>query len=197
MPQPVYGGALRVFATRRRYGRTRVRAMLRASVRRGSTGPMAARPAARGASSGHGARSSPTSQARGRPARLVVGYGAPARAITFLNALGIGPELLPYVVDRAAAKQGRLIPGVRIPIRSPDALEQDRPDEVLILTWNLADGGRRGPSHRSSAPGRGFSSPCRGSLTSAHRILAERWLPAACRRAIMASCPIPTTTEID
>lgn len=70
--------------------------------------------------------------------RLVVGYGAPARSITFLNALGIGPDLLPYVVDRATAKQGRVIPGVRIPIRGPEVLEDDPPDEILILTWDLA-----------------------------------------------------------
>ena len=70
--------------------------------------------------------------------RLVVGYGAPGRAITFLNAVGVGPELLSYVVDRSPAKQGRMIPGARIPIRGLDALDQDSPDEVLILTWNFA-----------------------------------------------------------
>ena len=68
----------------------------------------------------------------------MVGYGAPGRAITFLNAVGVGPELLSYVVDRSPAKQGRMIPGARIPIRGLDALDQDSPDEVLILTWNFA-----------------------------------------------------------
>ena len=69
--------------------------------------------------------------------RRVAGYGAPARSVTFLNALGIGPDLLPYVVDRATSKQGRTIPGVRIPIRAPHALQDDAPDEILVLVWDL------------------------------------------------------------
>jgi len=72
----------------------------------------------------------------GRP---VVGYGAPARSITFLNALRIGPELLPFVVDRSASKHGRLIPGVGIPIRAPEVLLDDPPAEILVLTWDLVD----------------------------------------------------------
>jgi hypothetical protein len=68
----------------------------------------------------------------------VAGYGAPGRAITFLNALDIGPDLLPFVADRSVAKQGRVVPGVLVPIVSPETLLSDSPDEVLILTWNLA-----------------------------------------------------------
>jgi SAM-dependent methyltransferase len=69
--------------------------------------------------------------------RRIVGYGAPAKGVTLLNYCGIGPDLLPYTVDRSPSKQGRYLPGCRIPIRAPEDLLRDRPDEVLILPWNL------------------------------------------------------------
>jgi hypothetical protein len=51
----------------------------------------------------------------------------------------VKPDLLPYVCDAAHAKQGKYLPGSHIPIRAPAALRDDRPDEVLILPWNIAE----------------------------------------------------------
>jgi hypothetical protein len=70
--------------------------------------------------------------------RRVVGYGAAAKGNTFLNACGITAEEVTLVGDASPAKQGRLLPGSRIPIVSPDALLAARPDDVVILPWNLA-----------------------------------------------------------
>lgn len=72
-----------------------------------------------------------------RAGKRVVGYGAPAKANTLLNYCGIGPELLAFTVDRSPHKQGRLMPGSRIPIMAPDKIFEVRPDYVLILPWNL------------------------------------------------------------
>jgi 2-polyprenyl-3-methyl-5-hydroxy-6-metoxy-1,4-benzoquinol methylase len=72
-----------------------------------------------------------------RAGKRVVGYGAPAKANTLLNFCGIGPELLEFTVDRSPHKQGRLMPGSRIPILAPDRIFEVRPDYVLILPWNL------------------------------------------------------------
>lgn len=69
----------------------------------------------------------------------VVGYGAPAKGNTLLNVCGIGTDLLPFTVDRSPHKQGRYLPGSRIPIKEPEAIFQARPDLVLILPWNLKD----------------------------------------------------------
>lgn len=77
-------------------------------------------------------------QAR-RSGKKVLGYGAPAKASTMLNYCGIGPELLPFTVDRSPHKQGHYLPGVNIPIKTPEALIAARPDYVLILPWNLRD----------------------------------------------------------
>jgi SAM-dependent methyltransferase len=64
-------------------------------------------------------------------------YGAAAKGCTLLNFAGIHRDLLPWVVDANPAKQGRFLPGSRIPVVAPDHLLQERPDRVLILPWNL------------------------------------------------------------
>ncbi len=66
-------------------------------------------------------------------------YGAAAKGNTMLNFCGVRPDLLPYVVDKNPAKQGRYLPGSRIPIVDEAHLLADRPDRVLILPWNLRD----------------------------------------------------------
>jgi SAM-dependent methyltransferase len=69
----------------------------------------------------------------------VAAYGAPAKATTLLNYCKIGPELIDYTVDRSPHKQGLLIPGVRVPIRSPKQLRDTQPKCVVILAWNIAE----------------------------------------------------------
>lgn len=64
-------------------------------------------------------------------------YGAAAKGNTLMNFAGIRPDLVPYVVDRAAAKQGKFMPGSRIPIVDEAHLKADRPDMILILPWNI------------------------------------------------------------
>lgn len=66
-------------------------------------------------------------------------YGAAAKGNTLMNFAGIRPDLIPYVVDKAAAKQGRFMPGSRIPIVAPDHLDADRPDIIVILPWNIRE----------------------------------------------------------
>ncbi len=74
-----------------------------------------------------------------RAGRSIVGYGAPAKGNTLLNFCGIGTDFIDYTVDLNPHKQGHLLPGSHIPIRSPDALRETRPDVILILAWNLRD----------------------------------------------------------
>jgi hypothetical protein len=135
--QPVYGGALRIYAQAGAEAGHAVVGLLARETAAGIDRPEGLAPL--GDAVARGRRDVVGHLEAARAAnRLVVGYGAPARSVTFLNALGIGTDLLPYVVDRAAAKQGRLIPGVHVPIRSPDVLTDPVPDEILILTWDLA-----------------------------------------------------------
>ncbi len=69
--------------------------------------------------------------------RQVAAYGAAAKGNTFLNYCGIGTELIGYAVDRNPAKQGRLLPGSRLPIHDPAHVFETRPDYLVILPWNL------------------------------------------------------------
>jgi len=71
--------------------------------------------------------------------RRVVGYGAPAKGNTLLNYCGVRRDFLDYTCDLNPHKQGHFLPGSHIPVRSPEAIREDRPDVVLILPWNLKD----------------------------------------------------------
>jgi SAM-dependent methyltransferase len=71
--------------------------------------------------------------------KRIAAYGASAKGSTLLNTFGIGQGLLDFVVDKSPHKQGRLMPGVHLPILAPEALVERRPDHVLLLTWNFAD----------------------------------------------------------
>lgn len=69
----------------------------------------------------------------------VAAYGAAAKGNTLLNFSGIRPDLLPYVVDINPHKQGKFLPGSRMPIVSLAHLLADKPDRILILPWNLQE----------------------------------------------------------
>ncbi len=71
--------------------------------------------------------------------KSIVGYGAPAKGNTLLNYCGIRTDLVDYTVDRSPHKQDRFLPGVHLPIYSPDKIRETKPDYVLILPWNIKD----------------------------------------------------------
>jgi len=69
--------------------------------------------------------------------KTVAAYGAAAKGNTLLNFAGVKPDLLPFVCDAAKAKQEKFLPGSHIPILPPEALEENRPDYILVLPWNI------------------------------------------------------------
>lgn len=75
---------------------------------------------------------------RARGARIAA-YGAAAKGTVLLNHFGITTGLIDAVIDRNPHKQGRLMPGARIPIVGPDYLAAARPTHLLVLVWNLLD----------------------------------------------------------
>jgi hypothetical protein len=73
----------------------------------------------------------------------VAAYGAPSKAPVLAAVAGLD-GLVRYTVDLSTAKHGRRIPGTRIPIRPIEDLLADRPDVVLLFTWDLAEEVRAG-----------------------------------------------------
>jgi SAM-dependent methyltransferase len=74
-----------------------------------------------------------------RVGKTVAAYGAAAKGNTLLNFCGIHSDLIEYVCDAAASKQGRLLPGSHIPIVDPSVIYTNKPEYILILPWNLRD----------------------------------------------------------
>lgn len=72
-----------------------------------------------------------------RDGKSVAAYGAAAKGNTLINYAGVRSDLIAFVADRAPAKQGKYMPGSRIPILNEDALRQAKPDFIVILPWNL------------------------------------------------------------
>jgi hypothetical protein len=74
-----------------------------------------------------------------RNGKTVAAYGAAAKGNTLLNYCGVRTDFVDFVVDRAESKQGRLLPGTRIPVLAPEAIDAAKPDYLLILPWNLRE----------------------------------------------------------
>lgn len=74
-----------------------------------------------------------------REGKQVVGYGAAAKGNTLLNYAGVRPDLLAYVADASPHKQGRYLPGSRIPVVAEAQIRESQPDFVVIFPWNLQE----------------------------------------------------------
>jgi nucleoside-diphosphate-sugar epimerase/dTDP-4-dehydrorhamnose 3,5-epimerase-like enzyme len=69
--------------------------------------------------------------------KIIIGYGAPAKATTALNFFGISKEI-EFVVEDNKLKHKKFIPGVKIPIKSKLQIK-DKKNALLVLAWNFYD----------------------------------------------------------
>lgn len=137
---PTHGGSLRVFAQRSDTGQqarsSRVEELLQREARAGML-----------SASYYTGFQAKTDQVKNnflaflleakRQGKTVAAYGAAAKGNTLMNYAGIRPDLISFVVDRNPAKQGKYMPGSRIPIVDEPRLQKAQPDYVVILPWNL------------------------------------------------------------
>lgn len=75
-------------------------------------------------------------RARGK---TIAAYGAAAKGNTLLNFCGVRSDLISFVVDRSPGKQGKFLPGSRIPIVDESWLQEHRPNYIVILPWNIRE----------------------------------------------------------
>lgn len=137
---PTHGGSLRVFAQRLESGRRERTAMVAALLDREIRAGIATKAYYQGFQS----RANRVKddlvaflvQAKGK-GESVMAYGAAAKGNTLLNYAGVRADLLPCIVDMNPAKQGKYMPGSRIPIVAEERLSEDKPDHIVILPWNL------------------------------------------------------------
>lgn len=73
-----------------------------------------------------------------RKRKKVVGYGASAKGTTLLNYCNVDSTHIKAIVDDTKAKQGKFIPGCKIPIVSKDYLDKEQPDYIVLLSWNFS-----------------------------------------------------------
>ena len=71
--------------------------------------------------------------------KTIAAYGASAKGSTLLNYLGRPSAHIRFIADRSTYKQGKLSPGLHIPIVSSEELVTRRPDFALLLVWNFAE----------------------------------------------------------
>jgi hypothetical protein len=70
--------------------------------------------------------------------KCIVGYGASHSTTTLIYNFGLA-QFMEYLVDDNPIKKGLYSPGYHIPVLSPQALYERKPDYVLILAWNYAE----------------------------------------------------------
>ena len=75
----------------------------------------------------------------GADGQRIAGYGAPAKGNTILNVCGLGPGDLEFCMDTTELKQGKVLPGTHVPVRSPAYASAHLPDYYLLLAWNYAE----------------------------------------------------------
>ena len=72
--------------------------------------------------------------------KTIFGVGAPSRASTLINYLGLDQEIIDCVLEiNGSHKIGHYIPGTKIPILNENVLKKSKPDYLLLFSWHIKD----------------------------------------------------------
>ena len=71
--------------------------------------------------------------------KKVISYGASSKSTTIFNYCDIGPELVDYITDTTPEKQGKLSPGMHIPVISPEQGFNETVHYAYLGAWNFVE----------------------------------------------------------
>ena len=72
--------------------------------------------------------------------KTIFGVGAPSRASTLINYLGLNQDIIDCVLEiNGSYKIGNYIPGTKIPILNENILKQKKPSFLLLFSWHIKD----------------------------------------------------------
>jgi len=70
--------------------------------------------------------------------KTIIGFGAPAKATTFMYQFCINEKIIDCIIDDSPLKQGLFSPGMHIPVYSSEKIYEKKPDYIIILAWNFS-----------------------------------------------------------
>ena len=73
-----------------------------------------------------------------RDKKTIIGFGAPAKATTFMYQFCINEKIIDCIIDDSPLKQGLFSPGMHIPVYSSEKIYEKKPDYIIILAWNFS-----------------------------------------------------------
>jgi hypothetical protein len=138
-PIPTHGGSIRVYAARigRYPKRSSVRTLL--DVETADLGNDKLASFRRQVASSKMGLHAILRDLKGQGAR-VFGIGAPSRASTLINYVGLDDSILDCVLEiNGSQKIGKYMPGTLIPVQEESRLFREQPEYALLLSWHIAD----------------------------------------------------------
>lgn len=70
--------------------------------------------------------------------KIIFGVGAPSRASTMINYLGLDQDIINCVLEiDGSYKIGHYIPGTKIPIINEEILKKSKPDFLMLFSWHI------------------------------------------------------------
>ena len=70
--------------------------------------------------------------------KIIFGVGAPSRASTMINYLGLDQDIINCVLEiDGSYKIGHYIPGTKIPILNEEILKKSKPDFLMLFSWHI------------------------------------------------------------
>ena len=70
--------------------------------------------------------------------KKIYGVGAPSRATTLVNFVGLNEDIIDYICEiKGSHKINHLLPGTRIPIVDEEIIFKNKPEYLLILSWHI------------------------------------------------------------